>query len=105
METVYHSDIASKDFFLIFSQLPGEGSCEKIENRFLPALSVRRSARSTQVERALRAPSDVDSGPRPIQVVTIQVFTTSGDNGLTRDRVGVVVPQVHALRGQRPGLF
>ena len=33
----------------------GEGSCEKIENRLLPALSVRRSARSTQVERALRA--------------------------------------------------
>ena len=32
-----------------------EGSCEKIENRLLPALSVRRSARSTQVERALRA--------------------------------------------------
>ena len=32
-----------------------EGSCEKIENRLLPALSVRRSARATQVERALRA--------------------------------------------------
>ena len=32
-----------------------EGSCEKIENRLLLARSVRRSARSTQVERALRA--------------------------------------------------
>ena len=32
-----------------------EGSCEKIENRLHPALSVRRSARATQVERALRA--------------------------------------------------
>ena len=37
-----------------------EGSCEKVENRLLPALSVRRGtavprARSTQVERALRA--------------------------------------------------
>jgi len=36
------------------------GSCEKIENRLLPALSVRRGtavprARATQVERALRA--------------------------------------------------
>jgi hypothetical protein len=34
---------------------PMEGSCNKIENRLLPALSVRGSARSTQVERALRA--------------------------------------------------
>jgi len=38
----------------------GKGSCEKIESRLLPALSVRRGtavsrARSTQVERALRA--------------------------------------------------
>jgi len=33
----------------------GEGNCERIENRLLPALSVRRSARATQVERALRA--------------------------------------------------
>jgi len=32
----------------------GEGSCEPIENRLLPALSVRRSARATLVERALR---------------------------------------------------
>ena len=31
------------------------GSCEKIENRLFPALSVRRSARATLVERALRA--------------------------------------------------
>ena len=38
-----------------FPCVGGEGSCEKIENRLLPALSVRRSARSTQVERALRA--------------------------------------------------
>ena len=33
----------------------GEGSFEKIENRLTPAPSVRTSARSTQVERALRA--------------------------------------------------
>ena len=33
----------------------GEGSCEKIEDRLFPARSVRRGARSTQVERALRA--------------------------------------------------
>jgi hypothetical protein len=32
-----------------------EGSCEKIQDRICPAKSVRRSARSTQVERALRA--------------------------------------------------
>jgi hypothetical protein len=31
-----------------------KGSCEKIEDRLLPARSVRRSARSTQVEGALR---------------------------------------------------
>ena len=34
---------------------PPEGSCERIENRLLSALSVRGSARATQVERALRA--------------------------------------------------
>jgi hypothetical protein len=34
---------------------PARWSCEKIEDRVLPARSVRRSARSTQVERALRA--------------------------------------------------
>jgi len=37
------------------------GSCKEIENRLLPAVSVRRSARSTQV--AGRAFSDVDSEP------------------------------------------
>ncbi len=42
------------------SPLPNAGSCEKIENRLLPALSVRRGtavprARATQLERALRA--------------------------------------------------
>jgi hypothetical protein len=31
-----------------------QGSCEKIEDRLTPGLSVRRSARSTQVERTLR---------------------------------------------------
>ncbi len=34
---------------------PSQGSCEQIENRLLPALGVRRSARATPVERALRA--------------------------------------------------
>ena len=38
-----------------WSGLPSQGSCEKIENRLFPTLSARRSARSTQVERALRA--------------------------------------------------
>ena len=33
----------------------GEGRCEKNEKRLLPTLSVRRSARATLVERALRA--------------------------------------------------
>jgi len=52
----------SKHSMDLGSPLPnaGEGSCEKIENRLLPALSVRRRtavprARATQVERALRA--------------------------------------------------
>jgi len=46
------------------SPRPSKGSCEKIENRFVSATSVRRSARSTQVERALRARfSAVDSEP------------------------------------------
>ena len=40
--------------FLQLSPL-GKGSCKIIENRLLPALSVRGSARSTQVARALRA--------------------------------------------------
>jgi hypothetical protein len=48
----------------------------------------RSRAPAPPLERALRALRDVNSGQRS-----------------HRDRVGVVVPQVHALRGQRPGLF
>ena len=55
--TLLHVGVRPLQVTRIGSPLPnaGEGSCEKIENRLLSTLSVRRSARSTQVERALRA--------------------------------------------------
>ena len=53
----------------------GEGSCGKCEKRLLPALSVRRSARSTQVERALlRVFSPVDSETGRSRDGSVQLF-------------------------------
>ena len=45
----------ARNLALLTLATPFAGSCEKIENRLLPALSVRRSARATLVERSLRA--------------------------------------------------
>ncbi len=59
-----------------------EGSCEKIQNRLLPALSVRRSARSTQVKRALRARFHLWIRRRDGSgLAQFNVFTASGSEG------------------------
>ena len=55
-----------------------KGSREKIQDRVFTARSVRRSARSTQVERALRARFGLWIFGRDTSGVSIQFFTASG---------------------------
>ena len=62
-----------------------ERSCEKIKNRLLPALSVRRSARATLVERALRARFHLwVRGQGGSGLAQLIVFTASGARAVRR---------------------